>query len=269
LLWGSAAAVFAVAIFVFRPMDRGPSPAALSGLRTKFAELQEKQEPGRELPAKPIPAKPPKTTSRKQPVDLSPFYNVTGIRTEGRVVGRPSGLDEEGFTFPAEVLEAMKNWSGVPFTLGPANAPDTVTSQTVALPAGKFESLRMLGTGVNGDQESQTFTVSYTDGTSASFSQSVSDWYTPGNYSGESDAAVASYRLSSTGRRDDRQFHVYGYSFGLDGKKTVKSLTLPANRRVLVFGVTLVRGAGREGALSAKELAGRGTTKPVNLLSRK
>jgi hypothetical protein len=59
--------------------------------------------------------------------------------------------------------------------------------------------------------------------------------------SGESDAVATPYRLSGGGSRDNRAFHLYGYSFPLDGKKTVRSFTLPSNRHVLLFGLTLVR----------------------------
>jgi hypothetical protein len=151
-----------------------------------------------------------------------------------------------GYAFPAEMVGGTKIWDGVTFKLGPANAPDAVTSRTIALPAGKFDELKMLAVGVNGDQESQTFTVMYSDGSSTDFSQSVSDWYTPENFSGESEAISTAYRVGSRGGRDDRTFHVYGYSFRLDGKKTVLSFTLPPNRRVLLFGLTLVRGASRD-----------------------
>jgi hypothetical protein len=61
--------------------------------------------------------------------------------------------------------------------------------------------------------------------------------------------ASTPYRVFSGGRRDDRTFYVYGYSFHLDGKKTALSFTLPPNRRVLVFGLALVRGANHGGAL--------------------
>jgi hypothetical protein len=52
---------------------------------------------------------------------------------------------------------------------------------------------------------------------------------------------VTPYRLDGSGARDDRTFHLYGYSFVLDEKKRVRSFTLPSNPSVLVFGLTLVR----------------------------
>jgi len=203
--------------------------------------------PAPDKSAKPDPTK-PLPRKRAVGVDLSRVYNATGMYTAGMEFDSRASLDQVGFAFPAEMLGATKDWDGVPFRLGPANAPDAVTSRTIALPPGKFDELKMLALGVNGDQESQTFTVVYSDGSSTDFSQSVSDWYTPRNFSGESEVASTPYRVLSGGRRDDRTFRIYGYSFRLDSKKTALSFTLPPNRRVLVFGLALVRGANRGGA---------------------
>jgi hypothetical protein len=191
---------------------------------------------------------PPKPRPRSRPVDLSPQYNTMGVYTEGTAFPSEASLDHVGYAFPAEVLQAAKIWDRVTFSLGPANAQDAVTSRTIELPAGNFDGLKMLAVGVNGDQESQVFRVTYSDGTSTDFSQSLSDWYTPENFSGESEVAVTPYRLDGGGGRDDRAFHLYGYSFVLDEKKKVRSFTLPSNPSVLVFGLTLVRGPSGGGA---------------------
>jgi alpha-mannosidase len=174
------------------------------------------------------------------PIDLSPSYNRTGIYTDGSTFASNASLDEGGFAYSAELLGTKQVWDGVVFNLGPANAPDAVTSQTIALPAGNFDSLKMLAVGVEGNQELQDFTVIYSDGTSSPFSQSLSDWYAPRNFSGESPAAVMPYRLQGDGTKDHRTFHLYGYSFSLDRNKAVRSVTLPSNANVLVFAMTLV-----------------------------
>jgi hypothetical protein len=191
---------------------------------------------------------PPKTLQRTQAVDLSPDYNATGIYTERTSFSSDASIDRVGSAFPAELLKNTMAWDRVTFSLGPANAPDAVTSRTISLPAGKFDGLKMLAMGVNGDQESQVFRMTYSDGTSTDFSQSLSDWYTPENFSGESDVFFTPYRLSDRGGRDDRTFHLYGYSFVLDGRKIVRSFTLPSNTGVVVFGLTLVRGSSGNGA---------------------
>ena len=174
------------------------------------------------------------------PVDLSAAYNVTGIHTDGSAFDPRASVDGGGFAFSAELLGPSQVWDGVVFKMGPANGADAVSGGTISLPAGNFESLRMLAAGVEGNQESQVFTVTYSDGTSSSFSQSVSDWYTPNNFNGESPAVVMPYRLLSEGVKDNRTFYLYGYSFPLDSKKVVRSMTLSPNRNVIIFALTLV-----------------------------
>jgi hypothetical protein len=98
----------------------------------------------------------------------------------------------------------------------------------------------MLALGVQGSQESQVFTVNYAEGTSSSFTQSLSDWGGPQGFSGESVAAAMPYRLTGDGSKDNRTFYIYAYSFGLDSSREVRSVTLPTNAQVLVFGLTLV-----------------------------
>jgi hypothetical protein len=115
-----------------------------------------------------------------------------------------------------------------------------VTSKTVALPAGEFSSLKILALGVNGAQELQTFTVTYADGTSSSYSQSLSDWAGPGHFTGERAAVSMPYRLTADGSKDARLFYADAYSFDLDSNKEVRSISLPRNRDVLVLALTLV-----------------------------
>jgi len=176
-------------------------------------------------------------------VDLSAAYNVRGIYTEGTRFDSDSSLDRVGAAFSAETLGPTMVWDTVKFTFGPANAPNAVTSRTIPLPAQKFDRLKMLAVAVEGDQQSQIFSVTYSDGTFSSFYQSLSDWYTPKDFSGESQAAVTPYRLSGGGGRDDRTFYLYGYSFSLNNQKTVHSFILPSNGNVLVFGLALSRGS--------------------------
>jgi hypothetical protein len=97
----------------------------------------------------------------------------------------------------------------------------------------------MLAAGVEGSQESQDFTVTYSDAASSSFTRSLSDWFMPENFSGESTAVTMNYRLAGDGSKDDSRFHIYGYSFDLDSTKVVRSITLPDNRNVVVFAMTL------------------------------
>jgi alpha-mannosidase len=173
-------------------------------------------------------------------VDLSSAYNVKAIYSDGSSFHPAESADGEGYAYSKEALGSSQLWDGVSFNIGPANAPDVVRSKTVALPQGKFASLRLLATGVEGGQESQVFTITYADGTSSLVTQSLSDWYEASDFPGETEAVVAPYRLGADGSKDDRPFHLYGYSFPLDSNKTLRSITLPDNEYVLIFAMTLV-----------------------------
>jgi alpha-mannosidase len=174
------------------------------------------------------------------PVDLSSVYNVTGIYDEGSTFTPDTSLDGDGYSFSEQLLGSEQVGDGVVFKLGPPNAPDVVTGKLITLPSGKFTSLKVLAAGVNGAQELQTFAVTYSDGTSASFTQSLSDWAEPRHFTGESAAVSLPYRLTADGSKDTRTFYADAYSFTLDRRKEVRSLSLPSNRDVLVFAVTLV-----------------------------
>ena len=77
-------------------------------------------------------------------------------------------------------------------------------------------------------------------GTSSSFSQNLSDWASPQHFSGESAAVALPYRLTADGSKDSRTFYAFAYSFPLATTKAVRSVSLPGNRDVLVFAITLV-----------------------------
>lgn len=174
------------------------------------------------------------------PVNLSSAYNVTGIYKDGSKFAPESSLDGGGYSLSEQALGSEQVGDGVVFKLGRAAAPDVVTGKTVDLPPGKFTSLKILAMGVNGNQEMQTFTINYADGTSSPFSQSLSDWAGSENPPGESVAVSMPYRLVADGSTDANPFNAYAYSFVLDSKKEVRSISLPSNRDVLVFAITLV-----------------------------
>ena len=243
LFWGSVAAVLVASALAFSPR-RPRAPLETVTLQSMLKASVKPPAPARLAIEK---KNPPKIQRRNQAVDLSTDYNATGIHTERTAFSSEDSIDHIGSAFPAELLKDTMSWDKVTFSLGPVNAPDAVSSRTIWLPPGKFDVLKMLAMGVNGDQESQVFRVTYSDGTSTDFSQSLSDWYTPENFSGESDVFVTPYRVTGRGGRDERTFHLYGYSFALDGRKIVRSFTLPSNTGVVVFGLTLVRGSSGSG----------------------
>jgi hypothetical protein len=174
-------------------------------------------------------------------VDLSSEFNVNGIYTDGTTYST-GGLDGLGNSYSANLLTASRVFDGILFDFGPANELDAVggSGQVISLPAGQFSALTLLATGVEGNQASQSLTVTYTDGTTSKFVQSFSDWYTPSKFPRESEGVAMAYRNLDNGTKDQRTFNLYEYRLALNASKTVRSLTLPSNPDVLVLAATLV-----------------------------
>jgi len=187
-------------------------------------------------------------------------YNLCGIFTDGTTFPISASLDGVGYAYSSNLLGSSQTWNGSAFTFGPANNPNVHSGMTITLPSGRYNTLNLLAAGVNGSQTSQTFTVTYTDGATSTFTQNLSDWCYPQGYSGESQVVSMPYRDTSTGGQDDTTNYLYGYSFSIDSSKTVQSLTLPDNRNVVVLGAALAGPAAAAGyALSA------GTANPTSV----
>ena len=175
---------------------------------------------------------------------LATYYNRAGIYTDGTTFTNPptGGFDGVGSALSGTLLGTSQVWSNTLFTFGPLNATNVIscTNQTISLPPGNYSRLRMLASSVNGNQPSQSFLVTYTDATTASIVQSMSDWFTPQNYAGESKAVPMSHRNNSNGGTDGRTFYLYGYSVNLNTSKTIQSIRVPNNANVVVTAISLV-----------------------------
>ncbi len=171
--------------------------------------------------------------------DLSAAFNQTGAVSDGAAFA--GGLDGNGDAYSAALLGSALSANGYDFNLGAADAANAVQAagQTISLPAGQFAVLSLLGTGVNGPQPGQTFIVSYADGSSDTFTQDLSDWLAPQGYGGEAVAAALGYYNYQDGSSPAVANYLYQYSFILNGRKAVSSITLPANGNVLVLALDL------------------------------
>ena len=178
-------------------------------------------------------------------VPLATYYNRAGIYTDGTSFTNPptGGVDGGGYAYSGTLLGSSQTWSNTLFNFGPLNATNVIScaGQTISLPAGNYSRLRMLATGVNGNQPSQSFLVTYTDATTAAYAQSFSDWFTPQNYSGEFKAIPMGYRNSSSGSSsENNSLYLYGYSFALNPAKTPQSIRLPSNANVVIPAISAV-----------------------------
>lgn len=183
-------------------------------------------------------------------VDLSTIYNVTGLDPDGTPF--LAGIND-CCAYSANLLgQSLTLGQSVPFIYGPATnglvpAWNAITGgsgkMTVQLPAGQYGSVQMLASGKGGNQPAQVFEVDYSDKTSDTFTQSVSDWSTPQNYSGEATAASTAYSYLNTGAKVNTTAYVYGYGFNLNPCKTASSFTLPANQNLATLALTLTVGS--------------------------
>ena len=165
------------------------------------------------------------------PVNLASVFNVTGIYTDGSKFDASTSLDGGGYALSEQAVGTDPVGDEVVFKLGPANAPDAVTGKTIALPSGKFSSLKILGLAVEGNQKMQTFTVDYTDGTSSSFTQSLSDWARAGTYP-EKRSPWMPYRVAGDGSKDGNPFNLCAYSFALEYKDGARHQPAQQSERV-------------------------------------
>jgi predicted alpha-1,2-mannosidase len=179
-----------------------------------------------------------------RPGDLSPYYNITGISSDGS--GSAADYDGDGFSYSQQALAAAGLTPGGTVTSGgltytwpdvPAGQPDAVGAggQTipVATPAGAT-TLGFLGSAVNAGTAgaSGTVTITYTDGSTSTATLGMSDWTLAANSGtpqfGNVTVATTPYRNSPTGEQAINTY-IYAQTIGIDGSKTVASVTLPAS----------------------------------------
>jgi alpha-L-fucosidase 2 len=165
-------------------------------------------------------------------------YNVNAIYTNGSTFSSTGGADGQGDAFSATLLGTTQVFNGTTFTYGPSNAPDAFSNVSIPLAAGSYSSLNILAYAIGGSQASQTFTIHYTNGTTSTATQGISDWGIPAGYSGETQVAHTAYRNIYTGGESSAwPAYVYGYTLPVNSSLTVSSITLPANSNVIVLGV--------------------------------
>jgi hypothetical protein len=176
---------------------------------------------------------------------LANYYNRAGIYTDGTTFTNPptGGIDGGGYAYSGTLLGGSQTWTNTIFNFGPLNATNVISgaNQTIPLPSGNYSRLQMLATAVNGNQASQSFVVTYSDASTTTFVQGVSDWFSPQNYSGESKTIPMGYRNSSDGSSSENNaLYLYGYNFVLNPAKTVQSVRLPNNANVIVTAISVV-----------------------------
>jgi hypothetical protein len=198
------------------------------------------------------PTNTPTPTSTATPTPTTPNletrltlpYNVNAAYNDGATFTSAASIDGTGSAYSSTLLGPALSWAGTGFNIGTPNQLNGARNTTIALPTGSgtYTTLLLLGTGVNGDQLSQTLRLNYSDGTFSTFTQTFSNWLnTNQNVAGQQIAKQMAYRNKSTGVKDNRTFNLYGYTIPLFADRTPTSLVLPANNNVVILAVTLRR----------------------------
>jgi hypothetical protein len=192
-------------------------------------------------------------------VNLSSLFNQVGVTSDDNT--NLGNLDGGGFSYSISALGGNAvAWGSTTFNLGPAGQNNVVAanSQTLMLAGGAYTALQVLAASIFGPQ-SGTFTVHYSDGTSARFTQSFSDWAVNSAEPGESVLESMDYRnfnQDGGNGRQTRSMFVYGYSFALDPDKTVVSVTFPANSNIKILAMDLVNQPVQSSLATMAPLAG-------------
>jgi hypothetical protein len=173
------------------------------------------------------------------PVVLPPTCNVYG-KAPSQCQPKNGGHDNDGYAYCDALLGTQLTCNNTPFVLGSASGPSAASGGTIPLPAGNYSYLKFLAAGVNGPQYNQPFIVTYTDGTTTTASQNLSDWCNSSGFSGETVAKTMPYRITPNGGQQSGTINIYQYSIQCNNTKTVKSVTLPGNRNVIVHAITMV-----------------------------
>ena len=168
---------------------------------------------------------------------VSPFYSVSSRFSDGASWG-VNGFGNTSTAYSDNLLGSSVVWDGITFPLGPANLPNALSSTTITTPQENFYGVYLLAA-ANGNQVNQQFTINYTDGTTSTVQQSISDWTTPQGYAGESVATSTAYLDTSSGGRTNVTNYIYGYQIPVNGSKVLKSITLPSNTNVVVLSLAL------------------------------
>ena len=185
-----------------------------------------------------------------QAVDLT--WDEWGIANGKTNVSNSDGFDGNGnyYYSGTDVVGDLPSplvWGGVIFDYGPTSTTKDGTDnfvrasgQEISITAGTFSSLCLAAAAANGSQTDQVFTLTFSDGSQETWTQSLSDWCVYEAFDGQAIASTQDYRVRPNGNTQEITNYVYGYSYDIPAGKTLTSITLPNNSDVGILAMSLV-----------------------------
>jgi hypothetical protein len=200
---------------------------------------------GQPAPRWGLPALPP--PGSVVPVDISTYFNNDAITSEFYM--GDGDFDGTGRTYPSAQLPQTGRLTDddIPFlfTNGGEGTTNNVVAagQTIALPAGRYARLHLLGASDNGNTDA-TATAAYADGSTATVPLRLTDWSAKAAFD-ETEAIRTSQLHTRTGPQA-LQTAIFHQSIDLDPGRELRSITLPTQTkpRSHVFAVSLEKPKG-------------------------
>ncbi len=170
-------------------------------------------------------------------------YDVDGTAT----VAAPDqgNFDGGGWSYDAALLPkaGTKIIGGTTFVAPSAAGTTknffTAAGRQLALPAGRYRTLAVIGAAHGGDVASSAV-VTYTDGTSASVPFVLSDWASGSPAAGDTAAIAMPHRIKAGQGEDGPPVNLWRTTLALDGSKTVQAIALPNSGGAEIWAMTLV-----------------------------
>jgi PKD repeat protein len=181
-----------------------------------------------------------RTTGGYCVADLTGHYNHDGISEEGDF--DDGNFDDAGWSYAGDTLPpaGRVEYFGVPFEFPSyaAGRKNTVEArgQTLPLAPGAYDEIKLLAAAHHGSPDSRA-TVNYTDGSSEQVRLALTDWAQSPRY-GERVPIAMSHRHDQDSDAGP-PVNIFLQTLPLDPDRQVKSVTLPDERRIHLFGVSL------------------------------
>ena len=209
--------------------------------------------------------------------------NYTGSGEDDPISATP--ITYNGITFPLGTIPTKKSQVGGSGNSSSNNPPNFVkaTGQTITVDmvdpsddpdgvhARQHDFLYLAGAAANGDQLSQQITLTFTDGTTETWTQSFTDWSNNGNssvpqpYSGEFLIKTQPERINQEGNLTPTPAYVFAYGYNLQGKQ-LASITLPNNENVGILSAVVSQSAAIQVGIVESQILGHMNLTGVDLL---
>ncbi|HEY2044678.1 MAG TPA: GH92 family glycosyl hydrolase [Jatrophihabitans sp.] len=175
-------------------------------------------------------------------LDLTSDADLDGTATT--TAPASGNFDGGGWSYDAALLPSSGSDTigGINYSMPDATGVTknflTARGQQLALPAGTYSALHVIGAAHGGDVTAQA-TITYTDGTTAQSALNLTDWAAGSGRNGDTVALAMDHRIKAGQGVDGPPVQLFATSLALDPNRNVQSITLPNNANAEIYAATL------------------------------